>query len=537
MATKIIEITAKNGVTYIYEDYSYWDKERGYSTHKRKCIGKVGKGGHYIYNEYYKSRQQMNELKEKLQSSPKVCKTTLVGQRMLLESIVKQTKIEKILSEVFGKEDAAKLLALAYYYICRSKALSRAETWLEDRGFDSLNLSSQRISELLSRLDDDKLNTFFCKWVTLQSKGKSLLFDITSISTYGKDNRYAERGYNRDKEKLEQINLSLLMSCENSLPLWYAINPGSMSDKIVVDYVLKSLEKLGVANFTFVGDRGFYSSENLLNLVKRGHKFTLPVPSHIVWQKQMIGEHKDTLRRAENVLEDDQTIIYGKTVHKISEYGRTYYHIYFDPTRKEKNIASFMLKLQRCKEELESDKIFEVNKKLYETYFIIKKSSKGQRVTYNDEAIDSFIQNDSCYWLLISTSSKSAAEALHQYRLRNEVEISFDDLKNMLDLRRLRNHNEKTVKGKVFCNFLALIILSQLRKTVNKIPKKERKYWSEHDMLDKVDSFAKIHFSGKYKDVYTTATAAQRTIFNLLGIEFQYKDKVYNDKNDKPNQT
>jgi transposase len=110
------------------------------------------------------------------------------------------------------------------------------------------------------------------------------------------------------------------MSCENSLPLWCVITAGSMSDKVVAGYVLKSLEKLGVANFTCVGDRGFYSNENLLNLVKREHKFTLTVPSHIIWQKQMIGEHKDSLRKAENALEDDQTIIYGKTVHNESEY-------------------------------------------------------------------------------------------------------------------------------------------------------------------------------------------------------------------------
>jgi hypothetical protein len=56
-------------------------------------------------------------------------------------------------------------------------------------------------------------------------------------------------------------------------------------------------------------------------------------------------------------------------------------------------------------------------------------------------------------------------------------------------------------------------------------------------MLDKVNSFTKIHFSGKYKDVFTTATADQRTIFNLLGIKFQYKDKVYNDKKEAPNTT
>ena len=45
----IIEITQKKtGITYIYEDYSYWNREKGYSTHKRKSIGKLDANGNRI---------------------------------------------------------------------------------------------------------------------------------------------------------------------------------------------------------------------------------------------------------------------------------------------------------------------------------------------------------------------------------------------------------------------------------------------------------------------------------------------------------
>jgi len=39
---------------------------------------------------------------------------------------------------------------------------------------------------------------------------------------------------------------------------------------------------------------------------------------------------------------------------------------------------------------------------------------------------------------------------------------------------------------------------------VDQVDKKKRKYWSEHDMLRKVETYARVHFEGKYKDVYTT---------------------------------
>lgn len=60
---------------------------------------------------------------------------------------------------------------------------------------------------------------------------------------------------------------------------------------------------------------------------------------------------------------------------------------------------------------------------------------------------------------------------------------------------------------------------------VNQIDKKKRKHWSEQDMLRKVETYARVHFEGKYKDVYSTPTAAQRLVFDLLEIPYTFKGK------------
>ena len=157
---RTIRIKHANGTVYLYEDVSYRDKERGYSTHKRKCIGKVGPDGSPIYNQYYLMREKMKSISDEASNPAKVSQTTLVGQTMVLDREVNKAGLRKPLNVAFGNEDASRILALAYYFICRGKALSRSEQWLEDRGFGSLNLSTQRISELLQRLDDDKVNTW-----------------------------------------------------------------------------------------------------------------------------------------------------------------------------------------------------------------------------------------------------------------------------------------------------------------------------------------------------------------------------------------
>lgn len=524
MGTRVIEIKSKqNGTIYLYEDVSYWDKEKGYSTHKRTCIGKVGPNGKPIYNKFYKTREKIQELTVDKNKPNEVSSTSLVGETLVLDKVASKTGVSNVLKESFGDTDAKKIIGLAYYQICRGKALSNAEDWLEQRCLSNLKLSSQRVSELLERLSDDKINTFFKLWAQQHARGGNHLFDLTSISTYGKRNAYAEYGYNRDGESLEQINLALLTSCLSGLPLWYEVLPGSMSDKVVLDRVLSMLNKMDVPKFTFIGDRGFYSEHNLKLLSDNEYRFTIPVPSNVGWQKEMISQHRRALVHPDNLIEETENIMYGKTVYKTTDYGRTWYHIYFDPSRKEKVVTSFMQRIRKAKEELKEEKLIESHSAWYDKYFIIKGTPARRKVLYNDKAIQQFIDNDSCYWVLVSTSAKTAPEALLQYRERNGVEIYFDDEKNLLDLKRLKNHNEQTVKGKIFLTFVSLIILSQLRKMVSAVDAKKRRYWSEHDMLRKVETYATVHFEGKYKDVYTTPTAGQRLVFDIFGIPYSFK--------------
>ena len=552
----IIKIKAKNGTTYVYEDYSYWDKERGYSTHKRRSIGKLLEDGSIAYNKRYLERgtgaavehptppasSAVDEVSHEASAAmepptdtdtPAVSYTIRTGQKMVLDKVCSLTDLRKSLLEAFSREETEAILALAYYTVCRGKAFSRSEGWLEARGYADLGLTSQRISEFLASISDDRQNAFFKSWMSRQEKGGSMLFDITSISTYGKDNPWAERGYNRDRESLEQVNLGLLTSVASGLPVWFAMTPGSMSDKAVLEYVLKMLSKLNVKRFTFFGDRGFYSDYNLRLITRKGHRFTIPVPSTVGWQKEMIAEHRASMLSPRNVIEtEDGGIVYGKTVYKTTEeYGRTWYHIYFDPTRKNKIVNDFMQRLRRCKDELEAGQLMEKNKHMYETYFTVRETPKrGRTVEYNDKAIQDYIENDSCYWVLMSTEEKDTRKALLAYRDRNDVEVSFDDVKNAEDMRRMRNHNERTIKGKMFVVFIALILLTKLRMEVQKVAPKERHYWSERDFLEKVDTYTRIHFENRYKDVYTTPTAAQRDIFDFFELEYCYKGHKTNAK-------
>lgn len=125
------------------------------------------------------------------------------------------------------------------------------------------------------------------------------------------------------------------------------------------------------------------------------------------------------------------------------EYGRTWYHIFYDPARKDKAVAAFMIKLRKCYDELVGGCPIEAHKSLYEQYFIVKETPKrGRKVIQNDAAVQEYLQNDSYYWILIGTTKLTAPQALRDYRDRGEVELGFDDLKNVMDLNRLCSHGQ-----------------------------------------------------------------------------------------------
>ena len=53
-------------------------------------------------------------------------------------------------------------------------------------------------------------------------------------------------------------------------------------------------------------------------------------------------------------------------------------------------------------------------------------------------------------------------------------------------------------------------------------------------MLDRVETYTRIHFSSKYNDIYTTPTKTQRAIFDLLGIKYAYKGEELNSDPEAP---
>jgi transposase len=101
------------------------------------------------------------------------------------------------------------------------------------------------------------------------------------------------------------------------------------------------------------------------------------------------------------------------------------------------------------------------------------------------------------------------------------VEKSFDDLKNQLDMKRLRMHNSATVDGRFFVQFIALIYMSALRREMRKSGLVKR--YTVRELLQEMETLTMIKYSGKYGHILTEVTKQQREILKVLSIELPYK--------------
>ena len=85
------------------------------------------------------------------------------------------------------------------------------EDWLyRSECYPGKLLSSQRISEIMSNLTNGERMHFYERWGEHRRENEYVALDITSISTYSELINEAEWGYNRDKEKLPQVNVCML---------------------------------------------------------------------------------------------------------------------------------------------------------------------------------------------------------------------------------------------------------------------------------------------------------------------------------------
>lgn len=513
VAYRIQHLNKKTGVTYVYESVSRWDKEKQQARSTQVCIGKIDPAtGAFVPSK----RRAQNVAPE----TDCTATAAIVGPSIILDEMSARLGIAKLLKAVFP-EVYAQILSMAYYLVCQGGPLSHCESWIKTHEHPAQKpLASQRISEILMTISTGAKQAFLASWMSKILENDYLCYDITSISSYSAFNDYIRWGHNRDKERLPQLNLAMLFGQKSKLPAYYHRIPGNITDVQTVHNLLSTFKKLDVKNLHYVLDKGFYSRKNVDELLERKDHFTLSVPLNNLWVQNAIDGIYDTIQGPEHYRMVDDEVLY---VHSMlypwgEERRRCYLHLYYNAEMKAHAVDRFNRDLLTYKEELESGTPKAEHKEQYDAFFIITTTPvRGMKVSYNHEAVNQYIKRYAGFQAIFTTTFKDPVEALQVYRDKDIVEKCFDDLKNSLDMKRLRMHTIETVDGRLFVQFIALIFTSSLRKEMRKSKLIEK--YTVRELLLEMDPLTKIRYSGKYGQILTEITKPQREILELLNID------------------
>jgi transposase len=495
----------RSGNTYVYESTYYWDPVKKQSRSKRTIIGKIDP----LTGETVPTKKKEPET---LTSN-----RAYIGSTWLLEQIAASTGITADLVETFGEDISTKVQSLAMFLCCEDTPIYRFKLWSNrHRHPYGKDIPSQRASELFASISPEQTATFFKRQAARRADGEYWAYDTTSISSHSELIEPVEAGYNKEGDDFNQFNLLLLFGENSNLPFYYRVVRGSVPDVSTVDTMIGEAGLLELRKMKYCMDRGFYSKANMDAFYASHSKFLVGGRISLKFVQQLLtAELRESMISERNLLKSHDvygtTILYPwKTADSLSH--RMYVHLYYDPIRATRAKLEFDAGLSEMRNRLESGEEVPSGTR-FRKYFDVKRGH-GISVKLRTDEVEKAKLNLG-WFVLLGNETKTAAEALDIYRNRDVVEKAFGDLKGRLNFRRPYVHTRETLDGKLFVEFIALILLSYIKKHMQ-----DSSLFSKYTMAELLDELELIEsIEKKGKVVLDEITKKQLSIFDAMGVD------------------
>ncbi len=420
------------------------------------------------------------------------CRRT--GMTDILSWAAGQTGIDSDLQKAFGEAAAQKIDTVARYLLATDGApMPRIEAWqIAHPTPYGPGLSEEVYGELFRHVgqDADGQQKFFLKRAGRLAANPAIAFDSTTVSTYSRNQTEACQGFNKDRDGLNTIKLLTLYSVRDRQPIAFAKQPGNLPDVISIKNTIRQLQCFRIDKPLVVTDNGYCSQANLSEFVRNSMKFLTLVQTSVSWVRGEIDAAAEELSRLSAVCESDHRVsgVTRMRMHTFSvvrqrtrgdcEAGETedftrriYVHIYFNRSnvgKDEQNLIEELLELKGLAEA--GAPLSEAGQKKADRYLRCSRVGRGGRlkVAFNDEA---FAQAKKYFgfFVLVTNEIKDADEALRSYREREKIEELFNVQKNSLDGKRPGTWFPDNLRGRLFCQFVALCYHCFLTKRIGEI--------------------------------------------------------------------
>ena len=516
-------IKVKNGIEYWYEETPYYDKEKKQIRHKSKYLGRNVDG------QPVRMRAAPDEIKEKTKKKSAAIQSSFdYGSIFLLQSIMEELNLDRYLGKLLPSSEASMVRALAFNRIIRPTAMKNVDSWYEGTSLalesPKINLTSQRVSELLGRLGESNIPEQFMSQLIKGTETKdTLIYDITSLSSYSQLINLLEYGYNRDGEALPQINLSLILDKDRGIPVMYDIFPGSISDVSTLSGTLKKIKAHGIQNYVAVMDRGFFSLSNLRELLTNKISFIMAAKLQLNDLKHLMTEAQKDIDDVKYLHKFNNDPIFAKPIAYNIDSIEVRGYVYYDPKLEQTEKQTLLTRLYDIREELLKVRL----NKNSNPYAVFKEKAQGFGNFFEWNVIDHRFEvaikqnavaqrmNKMGKYIIFCSGDFDEMKCLSLYRERDEIEKSFKALKSEIDVLPLNTHSDKTTRGFIFIAFLSLIIRTRLLNMMRKAEILDK--YSVEQILLQLEKFRKISLADG-QIIVTEMTKKQREILQALDL-------------------
>jgi transposase len=523
----------KNGSLYAYYTIKAYRNAAGKPTSKVRAIGKKDiETGLLIpnssYFELFPSEQNGSTLKTESKLKTHIQKTggsvlisqpvgvKTVGTPVVFMELARQTKLLETLQTSFpDKWD--KILLTAFYMFSEGNVMAYIDDWCNETRIDFTNsLYDVACSRLFESISHEERQDFFAEWISRNDEQLFNDYDVSSISTYSPNIDIAEWGYNRDHEKLPQINFGMFYGATSCLPIYYDIYNGSVPDTACLEYMMINAKDIGIKDVNFVIDCGFMSEDNLNFMVQNQYSFITAMSTSRTDAKELIDENLNIMNKYQNFI--GKHGVYGVKC-PLNLYGlKVTAHVYFSSKRHVYEESDIISKIDKLEQELKKlNKKHKLSKR-FTDYFTIEAQQPASQINYtvDPDKVNKKLKRAGYFILLSSDDKLTSEEVLTIYRNKDIIEKNFDQFKNHLDFKRVKTHNINTTEGKMFVGFIALILRAQLHNKLKNV--KEPKGLHPEKVLRELKKIkATVMRSGD--ETLHPVTKTQTTILEVLGVK------------------
>ena len=339
-----------------------------------------------------------------------------------------------------------------------------------------------------------------------------VFFDTTSIYFEGHGGEtIGQRGHSKDsRSDLRQMVVGMVIDAEG-YPVCCEIWPGNTTDVKSLMVVVRRLKKrFGIERICVVADRGMISLQTIEDLETESLQYILGV---------RMRNHKDIIRKL--LTEGTYETVYAHRIHRhdpsplsvkeVQVEGCRY--IICDNPEEAKADAEIRKQIiETLRKKLKSGNKELVGNKGYRRYL---STVKGCHFIIDEKKVKEEAMYDG-KWILTTNTKLAPREVALKYKQLWMVERIFRDMKTILQSRPIFHKCDETIRGHVFCSFLALLLRKELDMALEHAG--QRLEWEDIKTDLKALQETRIEENGKRISVRSRIQGCCGKVFAAVGV-------------------